>query len=237
MKIIKKVLIVILALALLLFLAYKVWVANDEDNQIYIEETREELENFEKDLMENIETDKTDEKKNDEPITETDDTNEDNDEQIVETNNTNEIENDEPDEEIDSNIENQEQAEEETESKKELSEIQNIYDDALSNLEIKANQLLEDLISQAKAEYSNLSSEEKGSGAVLSKMASDYLNRSKELENQIDEIFYNLLSKMEDELIANDLDKSIIKQYEDDYGARKKARRRELMEKALAVQE
>ncbi len=237
MKIIKKVLIVILALALLLFLAYKIWVANDEDNQIYIEETREELENFEKDLMENIEADKTDEKKNDEPIAETDNTKEDNDEQIVETNNTNEVENDEPDEEIDSNIENKEQAEEETESKKELSEIQNIYDDALSNLEIKANQLLEDLISQAKTEYSNLSSEEKESCAVLSKMASDYLNRSKELENQIDEIFYNLLSKMEDELIANDLDKSIIKQYEDDYGARKKARRRELMEKALAAQE
>lgn len=232
MGIIKKLLIVIIALALLLFVVYNVWIVNNEENKIYIKDTKEELKNFENELIQNIdkessETEDHNEAKNNEPIKETEsneDTNKSNNNNesaiVVNNDNNNQVEI------VDNN----------TKTKKKLLDIKDTYNEAFSNLEVKANQLLENLISQAIEEYSNLTSEEKKSETALASMAIDYLNRANELENQIDEIFYSLLSKMENELIENDLDKNIITQYEDEYITRKKARKKELMNKALNIQ-
>ncbi len=223
--------IFVVALVFISFNAYEWITSNNDENQQYSQETQEELEKFRNEVMERIGKKEKDRNPEKDKVAESPEKEEiSSEENNTENNPVVSQRIDEPDDSIEVSEKYMPQKEPKT-----MDEVAPSYEQVFNELEDKANQLLENLISQAKKEYDSLTMKEKENPVVLSAMASDYLAKSKTLERQIDEVFYDVLGDMKEELKTNQLDTGILKQFEKEYVDNKRERKKELMEKALEV--
>jgi hypothetical protein len=114
--------------------------------------------------------------------------------------------------------------------------VEDRYIAAMEAVQTQAESLLDDLINEAKFEYQNLTAEEKDDFFVTGKLASKYMARANELEAMIDEAVESLLADMKAELSANGFSTESVEALQESYEAAKKARREELLTKALNYQ-
>jgi hypothetical protein len=114
--------------------------------------------------------------------------------------------------------------------------IEDRYTLTMTEVQKQAESLLNDLIEEAKFEYQNLTVEEKDDLLVTGKLASKYMARANELEAMIDEAVESLLADMKAELSANGFSTESVESLQHTYEAAKKARREELLSKALNYQ-
>ncbi|MBS7525875.1 hypothetical protein KHM83_04190 [Fusibacter paucivorans] len=110
------------------------------------------------------------------------------------------------------------------------------YVETMEAVQTQAESLLNDLIEEAKFEYQNLTVKEKDDLLVTGKLASKYMARANELEAMIDEAVESLLADMKAELSANGFSTESVESLQITYEAAKKARREELLSKALNYQ-
>ena len=217
-------LVVCVLLGAVLFGGYN-YLVNYQEDQEYSEKTKNQLKDFENLLIQNIENKKSNQSNvENETLEELDDSS-------LKENNDIEEEQPEPQETktaVTSDAKKVPEVigivthEEKRIAQASLEEIIETYEITFSELEIEANDLLDSLINEAIKEYNSLTAKEKTNPLIMSKMATNYLGRATKLEEEVDSVFYNFLTKMEEELKAANLDTSIIKQYDEAYIKEKK---------------
>jgi hypothetical protein len=110
------------------------------------------------------------------------------------------------------------------------------YSQALNEQKQEAFKMADDLIAQGKADWASLVKKGENTAVNKGKLASEYLAKSKVMEEQMDASFKTLTSKMEDQLTAEGIDPTaIIAQYEAEYKKIKQENKSALMEKAMAA--
>ncbi|WP_134702650.1 hypothetical protein [Ammoniphilus sp. YIM 78166] len=103
------------------------------------------------------------------------------------------------------------------------------YKQKFQTLERSYQGKLKGLIQQAKQDYQAVKSGASDQSAFG--LASAYLSKVNQMESHADKQFYQLLGKMEQELLASGHPTDIVKQVENEYKARKKTQRSALMQK------
>ena len=115
-------------------------------------------------------------------------------------------------------------------------QIYSHYFNAMEAIRIEAEQLLSQLINEAKFEYGNLTTSERKDILVTGKLASKYISRANELEKIVDGAVERLLSKMENELEINRLSTESVLSLQSKFENEKKERRELLLSKAVNYQ-
>ncbi len=111
------------------------------------------------------------------------------------------------------------------------------YSKALNQQKLQAFTMVDKLIDQAKVDWAEIGNDNSDESALArGKILTEYLAKSKVLEEQMDASFNALISKMEEQLTAEEIDSTaIIDQYRAEYQKIKEANRDALMEKAMAA--
>lgn len=110
------------------------------------------------------------------------------------------------------------------------------YSKALDQQKQEAFQMVDNLITQAKADWEALKKSGKASAAAKGTLASEYLAKSKVMEAQMDDSFEALIRKMEEQLNEEGIDPTaIIEQYRAEYKKIKEENRTAMMDKAIAA--
>lgn len=110
------------------------------------------------------------------------------------------------------------------------------YSKALSEQKQEAFNMVENLIAQGKADWAALVAKGENTAVNKGKLASEYLAKSKVMEDQMDVSFASLTKKMEEQLNAEGIDSTeIIAQYKAEYEKIKQENKSTLMEKVMAA--
>ncbi|MFD1929271.1 hypothetical protein ACFSFY_14610 [Sporosarcina siberiensis] len=112
-----------------------------------------------------------------------------------------------------------------------VASIKGKYTPAFESLQSQADGKLNSLIGRAKKEFSD--NKAQGKKIDFPYFYNKYYGAAEALEGQTDTVFNSVLNAVEKDLAANGYDKSYAQSYADDYNARKKARRDELLKKAM----
>ena len=110
------------------------------------------------------------------------------------------------------------------------------YSKALDEQKKESFNLVEKLIADGKADWKALAAKGENTAANKGLLASEYLAKSKVLEQQMDASFQSLIAKMNEQLNAEGIDpEAMIAQYQAEYKKIKEENRAALMEKVLAA--
>ena len=112
-------------------------------------------------------------------------------------------------------------------------EIVDEYNVKFSNLRKEFNSSIDGLVEEAKQEYYDIDHSKRGQ--LVKYLSEKYLSSAIELEKNSNERFYNLLTDMEDELMENNCSLKYIKVVEDTFVKEKRAKKNELMSKAVQI--
>lgn len=112
-----------------------------------------------------------------------------------------------------------------------VASIKGEYTPAFESLQSQADGKLNSLVGRAKKEYTD--NKAQGKKIDFPYFYNKYYGAAEALEGQTDTVFHSVLNAVEKDLAANGYDKSYAQSYADDYNARKKARREELLKKAM----
>ena len=110
------------------------------------------------------------------------------------------------------------------------------YSKALNEQKQEAFSMVDDLVAQAKADWSAIGGEGDDSSVKRGSLITGYLAKSRVMENQMDANFDALVSKMKEQLEAEGIDSTaIIEEYKAEYEKIKAENRSALMDKAWAA--
>ncbi|WP_342578083.1 hypothetical protein [Psychrobacillus sp. FSL K6-2843] len=109
--------------------------------------------------------------------------------------------------------------------------IKEKYTPALEGLEDQADTKVNALIVKAKKEY--VDKQANGEKINVGYFYNKYMAAAKDLEGNTDKVFDAVLNAVEKDLAANGFDKTEAKAMEEEYEAKKKARRDSILKKAL----
>ena len=112
-----------------------------------------------------------------------------------------------------------------------VSAIKENYTPALEGLENQADTKVNALIVKAKKEY--VDKQANGEKINVGYFYNKYMAAAKDLEGNTDKVFDAVLNAVEKDLAANGFDKTEAKGMEEEYEAKKKARRDSILKKAL----
>ena len=108
------------------------------------------------------------------------------------------------------------------------------YSKALDKQKQEAFSMAENLIVQGRADWAAAVSEGENNTVNKGKLASEYLAKSKVMEEQMDASFASLAKKMEEQLKAEGIDPTaIIAEYQVEYETIKQENKKALMEKVM----
>lgn len=108
------------------------------------------------------------------------------------------------------------------------------YSQALNEQKQEAFHMADDLISQGKADWAELVARGENTAANKGRLASEYLAKSRVMEEQMDASFHALTAKMEEQLKVEGIDPTnIIAQYQEEYKKIKSENKKALMEKVM----
>lgn len=123
-----------------------------------------------------------------------------------------------------------------TKKQQTLKTLSAAYSQALNKQKQEAFRMADNLVEEGKADWKALAARGENTAANKAKLASEYLARSAVLENQMDESFNALISKMEAQLTAEGIDPSeLIAEYNAQYKKIKAENKSALMDKAMAA--
>lgn len=110
------------------------------------------------------------------------------------------------------------------------------YSKALEQQKQEAFSMADNLIAQAKSDWKAVKSSGKADPVKKSALLSEYLAKSKAMEEQMDASFEALTKKMDEQLRAEEIDpKAIIAQYKAEYKKIKEENKEAMMSKAMAA--
>ncbi len=108
------------------------------------------------------------------------------------------------------------------------------YSEALDEQKQEAFRMVEELVAQGKADWAALVKSGENTSANKVKMASEYIAKSKVLEEQMDASFQALTDKMESQMSAEGIDPTeIIAQYQAEYDKIKSENKSAMMKKVM----
>lgn len=117
-----------------------------------------------------------------------------------------------------------------------LKNLSAAYSQALNKQKQEAFRMADNLVEQGKADWKALAARGENTAANKAKLASEYLAKAAVLENQMDESFNALISKMEAQLTAEGIDPSgLIAEYNAEYKKIKAENKSALMDKAMVA--
>ena len=108
------------------------------------------------------------------------------------------------------------------------------YSKALNQQKQEAFSMVENLVAQGKADWAALVANGENTAANKAKLVSEYLAKSKVMEEQMDASFASLTKKMEEQLNAEGIDPTeIIAQYQAEYDKIKSENKSAMMKKVM----